>query len=243
MSGPPVAEVVALLSRTVTPARSKLLTGYYETAMTCYGVPVPEIHRLARSLRDAVKSEEALAVLAYAQALVDTGSLDARQLGYELIGLHRPAQTGLNRQWLERLGAGNDNWRSVDTFAPECAGPAWRQGQITDATVKSWATSKDQWWQRTALVATVALNRKSAGATGDAPRTLMICTLLRDTRVPQLTRALSWAVRELILWDRDAVEAFLLEHEAVLPALVKREVRTQLRTGTKSGKSRMQTKS
>jgi 3-methyladenine DNA glycosylase AlkD len=47
-------------------------------------------------------------------------------------------------------------------------------------------------------------------------------------------KALSWALRSLVKWDRLAVSAFLHEHEATLAGRVKREVGSKLRTGRKT---------
>jgi 3-methyladenine DNA glycosylase AlkD len=49
-----------------------------------------------------------------------------------------------------------------------------------------------------------------------------------------VVKALSWALRSLIAWDRKAVAKFLAEHDSDLAPRVKREVRTKLRTGRKS---------
>jgi hypothetical protein len=47
-------------------------------------------------------------------------------------------------------------------------------------------------------------------------------------------KALSWALRSLIQWDRKAVSRFLKEYDDAVASRVKREVRTKLRTGRKS---------
>ena len=49
---------------------------------------------------------------------------------------------------------------------------------------------------------------------------------------------MSWALRELVPWDKQAVEGFLEEHDGVLVARVKREVRNKLETGLKNPRSR-----
>ena len=49
-----------------------------------------------------------------------------------------------------------------------------------------------------------------------------------------VTKAMSWALRELVVHDRAAVEAFLAAHDDVLAAHVKREVRSKLTTGRKN---------
>ena len=47
-------------------------------------------------------------------------------------------------------------------------------------------------------------------------------------------KAMSWALRELIVHDPKAVRKFLDEHYQVLAARVKREVKNKLRTGLKN---------
>ncbi len=47
---------------------------------------------------------------------------------------------------------------------------------------------------------------------------------------------MSWALRELVVHDPDAVIKFLNEHVEVLAARVKREVRNKLKTGFKKPK-------
>ncbi|MBN1559323.1 DNA alkylation repair protein [candidate division KSB1 bacterium] len=47
-------------------------------------------------------------------------------------------------------------------------------------------------------------------------------------------KALSWALRELIPHDREAVQSFLSENAHVLASRVKREVKNKLTTGVKN---------
>jgi hypothetical protein len=49
-----------------------------------------------------------------------------------------------------------------------------------------------------------------------------------------LAKALSWALRSLVGHDKDAVRRFLTRHHTTLPAIVKREVGTMIRTGRKT---------
>jgi 3-methyladenine DNA glycosylase AlkD len=137
---------------------------------------------------------------------------------------------------VERLGEGNDNWASVDCFGVYIAGPAWRAGTVSDAQVRAWAMSTDRWWRRTALVATVALNVKSRGGTGDADRTLAVCEALVVDRDPMVVKALSWALRSLVGVAPHRVRAFLVAHGDDVPALVRREVGNKLETGLKRGR-------
>ncbi len=155
-------------------------------------------------------------------------------IAYELIRHHPAALEKLGPQELAELGEGMEGWGTVDAFAVYLAGPAWLAGQVPDALIEAWARSNDRWWRRAALVATVVLNAPSHGGRGDTERTLPICERLASDRDDMVVKALSWALRKLSGHDPDAVEAFLAEHEDVLAARVKREVRNKLETGLKN---------
>jgi 3-methyladenine DNA glycosylase AlkD len=84
------------------------------------------------------------------------------------------------------------------------------------------------------LVSTVPLNLRSRGGTGDTNRILDICQRLVADRGDMVVKALSWALRELVVWDPDAVRRFLEAHDEVLAPRVRREVRSKLETGRKN---------
>ena len=164
-----------------------------------------------------------------AMALVDR----QRWVAYELLSHHPGALDHLGVEEVERLGEGMADWGSVDAFGCSVSGPAWRRGRIPDAAVQRWAASSDRWWRRAALVSTVLLNLRSRGGTGDTERTLDICRRLAADGDDMVVKALSWALRELVVWDPEAVRRFLDIHHEVLAARVRREVRSKLETGRK----------
>ena len=157
-----------------------------------------------------------------------------RGLAYELIENHRAAFQRIGEVEVEELGQGINSWWSVDSFARTLAGPVWLRGQVSDELIGRWAHSEDSWWRRAALVSTVALNVRSYGGRGDVGRTLGVCRLLVGDHDDMVVKAMSWALRELVVHDADAVAEFLSEHEDVLAARVKREVRNKLTTGLKN---------
>jgi 3-methyladenine DNA glycosylase AlkD len=153
-----------------------------------------------------------------------------------LLMFHKAAFETLGEREIEEFGRGIDSWGTVDTFARRLAGPAWLRGQVSDELIHKWARSDDRWWRRAALVSTVALNVRSKGGYGDVSRTLAVCRMLVDDHDDMVVKAMSWALRELIVHDPEAVREFLAEHEDVLAARVKREVRNKLTTGLKNPK-------
>jgi 3-methyladenine DNA glycosylase AlkD len=199
-----------------------------------------QMRALRRGFSARVKAWPPRAVVALALRVREGPLFVHRMVAYELIHYHAGALASLTAADLERLGRGLDSWYVVDTFAPYLAGPAWRNGQISDAVVTKWAKSKDLWWRRAALVSTVALNNKARGGAGrgDAGRTLAVCALLVNDREDMVVKALSWALRELAKRDPGAVRGFVEAHDPALAARVKREVANKLRTGLKTPKGR-----
>lgn len=175
-------------------------------------------------------------VIRLALRLTRRRAVSLRFVAYELVQHHKPAFGSLNARSLEELGQGLDSWVAVDTFACYLAGPAWRERQVSDASIRRWARSKDRWWRRAALVSTVPLNSKARGGTGDQLRTLDVCAMLVKDRDDMVVKALSWALRELAKRDPKSVREFLAEHEHELAPRVLREVNNKLVSGLKNAR-------
>ncbi|MGI8784597.1 MAG: DNA alkylation repair protein [Acidobacteriota bacterium] len=189
--------------------------------------------RYSRQLAAASARE----ILGVARALLRRPGFLRRFVAYELISHHRAAREALRVRELEELGEGIDCWEAVDTFALYLAGPAWRQGQISDASVARWARRPDRWWRRAALVSTVALSRETGRgqANGNGPaRILALCARLVDDRDDMVVKALSWALRELTKHRPEEARRFLATHRDRLAPRVLREVRNKLTTGLKN---------
>ena len=201
------------------------------------GWGVPAARTVRRRLSARLKSVSGADVLAIAGGISRSPAMKARRarwVGWELINKHPDAVAALDLEAVEALGAGNSTWDEVDGYAIYVSGAAWLRGLIRDADVRAWTRSDDLWRRRAALVSTVVLNTKVHGGGGDTKRTLDIAKRLVDDREDMVVKAMSWALRCLVPWDRAAVEDFLAEHEARLAARVKRETRTKLRTGKKN---------
>jgi DNA alkylation repair enzyme len=190
---------------------------------------VAPVRRLRREYSGRLRAAPADDVYALALALVDR----QRWVAYELLAHHPGGLASLDPGRVERLGRGMADWGAVDAFGCGISGPAWRIGRVPDAAVRRWAASGDRWWRRAALVSTVPLNLRSRGGTGDPERTLDICGRLVADRDDMVVKALSWALRALVVWDPGAVQEFLDAHGDRLAPRVRREVRSKLQTGRK----------
>jgi 3-methyladenine DNA glycosylase AlkD len=192
----------------------------------------PHVRAVRRAYSKKLKRADPGFILDLARELV--AHYGYRGVAYELIQAHEGAFRSLGEAELEELGRGIDSWWSVDSFARTLSGPAWRVGQVPDALIHQWARSPDRWWRRAALVSTVALNVRSRGGEGDVPRTLAVCRLLIADHDDTVVKAMSWALRELVVHDPRAVREFLAQHDRALAARVQREVTHKLTTGLKN---------
>jgi 3-methyladenine DNA glycosylase AlkD len=191
---------------------------------------VESIRGVRREFSKRLRELPAERVLGLAMALVGR----QRWVAYELLYHHPGGLECLDVHHVERLGEGMDRWGAVDAFGGYISGPAWRKGCLADADIRRWAASQDRWWQRAALVSTVPLNLRSRGGTGDTGRTLDICGRLVAARDDMVVKALSWALRALVVRDPEAVRGFLDAHDRQLASRVRREVRAKLQTGLKN---------
>jgi 3-methyladenine DNA glycosylase AlkD len=189
--------------------------------------------QMRRGWSRALHSHSPSSVVKIATDLLSAGPW-GRLTAYELIACHPTATDALTPKAVRHLGQGLADWGAVDAFACYVAGPAWREGRLATREVHRWLRSPDRWRRRTAVVATVALNVRARGGGGDVARTLEVCRRVVADRDHMVSKALSWALRSLVQWDREAVSRFLGEHDDVLAARVKREVRTKLQTGRKN---------
>ena len=192
----------------------------------------PNVRAIRRDYSRRLRFADASLVVKIAGELMER--YGHRWVAYELIRDHEDAFRSLSEADLERWGAGMDSWGVVDSFARTLSGPAWLHGLVSDKLIHRWVDSENRWWRRAALVSTVALNVRSHGGTGDAERTLNVCRRLAADDEDMVLKALSWALRALVVHDPDAVERFLVEHEDELAARVRREVRKKLNSGLKS---------
>lgn len=193
----------------------------------------PALRRIRRQWSAALKSWTPGDVLRFAARLLDEPAWPARLIAYEVVACHAPAFAALNDRRIEAMAKSLSDWGSIDLFGVTISGPAWLAGTLSTPRVQAWTRSRDKWRRRLALVSTVALNVSSRGGRGDAARTLRICARLVRDRDPAIVKALSWALRALAKREPQAVKKFIAAQRELLAALVQREVRNVLESGTK----------
>ena len=229
-----VNEVIEALESFGDPNRKAKIATYAPTSMEVLGATNPDIHEMIREVKQKYRNWNERYWIDFCIALVDTGIFECQGMAYELLGRNRKLLAALSGKDVNALAKNLDNWASVDGFAVGIHGVLWGRGVVTDLDIEELLKSGDPWQRRVAVVSTVALNMKSRGGTGDTPRTLAVCKAVVDDHHDMIQKALSWALRELSKRDREAVMAFMDQHQNRLARRVLREVSHKLEYGTKN---------
>jgi len=204
------------------------------TRLKIYGVRVPHVREIAGNWQRTHREIAPEDLMALVEALWDGESHEERALGMELLGRYRriPALTWDHfDRWRRKL----DNWGLTDGLGTGLLGswilkdPDTRLGHLGDLIA-----DEDVWSRRLALVATVPINRGHTGFT-IPDLTFQLVDRVKEERHPMITKAVSWALREMVKLHPDQVAAYLEANRGVLAAHVVREVTNKLRTGLKSG--------
>ena len=242
MPGPSAAgllrRISADLARSGTPARRAHDAWYYPSAVPSHAASSAARRAALDALRRWTRGRDPAEVLDLAKRLAAARRRETIHLAWALLDLRPAAFGAMGRRDLRALEHGLDNWASVDAFCVVVLGRAWLLGLVGDAEILRRARSKDRWIRRSALVATVTLNQRGRGGSGDARRTLAVCRLLLDDRDDMVVKALSWALRTLAGPAPAAVRAFLARHGDRVAARARREVGNKLRTGRKNPRPR-----
>jgi len=208
------------------------------TGLKMYGVRVPALRRIAREWKRGHKGISFEELMPLVEALWDGDSLAERSLAMELLHAYRRFISKLSWDHFDCWRRKIDNWGLTDFLGTRILG-RWIEAD-PDARLDrllELIDDEDRWSRRLAVVATCPLNRGHSRVT-IPDLTLQLIDRVKGERDPMITKAVSWALRELSQTHPDRVAAYVEQERDALAAHVVREVENKLRTGLKSGKAR-----
>lgn len=229
-----VREILEALSDLSSEKRREQIRYFAPGSQKVVGVSNPDMKGVIKALKDKYPSWSEIQWIELCKALVRQDIFECQAIAFELIGRNKKLLNALTYQDLMDLWRNLDNWASVDHYTVGIYGVLWGKGVVKDQHIEKLLNSDNFWDRRVAVVATVALNLKSRGGSGDTPRTLAVCEKVVDDRQDLIRKALSWALRELSKRDPQAVRDFMDKYQNSLAGLVIREVNHKLDFGTKN---------
>ena len=206
--------------------------------LTMVGVRMPDIRQIAKDWKRAHKGVSPDELMPLVEALWDGDSQEERILAMELLQSHRRLILKLDWDHFDRWRRKVENWALTDMLGSRVLAP-WMLAEPESRLgyLRGLIEDEDLWSRRLALVVTCPINRGHTGLT--IPElTLELVGLVKAERDPMITKAVSWALRELSKTHPGSVAAYVDRERETLAAHVVREVQNKLRTGLKSGKQR-----
>ena len=207
-----------------------------KTALPFYGVSLRDLERIARGWLREHPDTAAGEVLGLADELWSRAVREEMVTATFLVGSHSGALDRFGARRIDRWGPLLDTWETTDNLGGRAVGP-WvcLDPGARVAVLERLAGRRNPYLRRLALVGCVSLSRLER-AERWWPATSAIVLRLAGDREASIPKAISWVLRSHLKGCRDLVTDLLAEHGDRLPAIARREVRTKLATGTKTGR-------
>jgi len=183
------------------------------------GVRSPLVRALAAGIRPALRQARPAEALWIAERLSHEESLESRQLALEFLRRSLPADPERTWQLMRRLGRRASDWISIDSLAFLVAEGILRE-PFRWAEIEQLVYAESVWERRLAAATIAVLRSTSRGLVAnraisttigpvEVGRGLTVIGSLIGDADPNVSKALSWALRELTPVDRAQVTAFV----------------------------------
>jgi 3-methyladenine DNA glycosylase AlkD len=211
------------------------------TGLKVYGLRVSQLRDIARAWGRDHKQVACDDLVALVEALWSGDSREERMLATYLFEHYKHCAPSLTKAHFECWRRDLDNWEMTDGLGWLLA--IWLLGDPDTRLdyLGELIADEDVWSRRLALVATTPINRGHTDFT-IPDLTLGLVDRVKEERHPMITKAVSWALREMTKSHQDRVAAYLEENREALAAHVVHEVNNKLHTGLKSRKTNSEEK-
>jgi 3-methyladenine DNA glycosylase AlkD len=202
------AEALRELKKLGTPERAAGARAYFKAydRVEFLGVAAPDVRRLAVRIRREGSDWALGDAVRFADALVARPELEAKTLGFCVLGRFRSLLDDsvlmASRRW---LGASCQDWASTDTLCGEVIGPLLLDRPRLIPRLRPWRSSRALYVRRASAVALVPLARRGI-ALAEAYAAVLV---LADDREDLIQKATGWLLREAAKTDSQRLAAFL----------------------------------
>jgi 3-methyladenine DNA glycosylase AlkD len=219
---PLAAEVLSRLQRVYgearDPQRATSMTAYMRGQFPFLGIVAPAQKTLARTVLAGLGRPTEADLKAVA---LGCWELPEREYQYFACGLLRRHARGCSAGLLpmaRQLIVTKPWWDTVDALAAHVVGPLVAHHPTLVSTMDTWATDKDMWLIRAALLHQLAYKEST-----DVSRLFRYCTVQAGHPDFFIRKAIGWALREYAKADPGAVRSYVTAHQSRLSALSVRE--------------------
>jgi 3-methyladenine DNA glycosylase AlkD len=207
MESAAVADIDARLRALGQPERAAKERAYLKSDLEHYGASVPAIRSVAKAVKARQPDMGHDDIVALAGSLWAAPVHERRMLAVELLDVYGERLTAADMTMLERLLRESRTWALVDGLAASVAGGVVERHPAAAAALDRWATDRDFWLRRAALLALLLPLRRGAG---DFERFGRYADSMLDEREFFVAKAIGWVLRDTARKRPDLVYDWLL---------------------------------
>lgn len=215
-----VAQLDADLRARSNPERAEHERAYLKSSLEHYGVAVPQIRAVAKSLTTRHRDLSHDDIIELIGALWAAPVHDRRVAAVEILALSTDRLSVADMPMLERLLRESRTWALVDALSTAVVGSLVERERRAADELERWARDDDFWIRRAALLALLVPLRRGAG---DFERFGRYADALLSDREFFVRKAIGWVLRDTARRRPDLVFEWLLPRAARASAVTVRE--------------------
>jgi 3-methyladenine DNA glycosylase AlkD len=203
-----------------TPARAKGEKAYLKSDLSFYGTPMAEMRRIAADYDKANPDLDRRGLRALAEAAWEQDNFELRSFTLALLDRRRATLEERDLSWLLDLVHGSKTWAHVDWLAVTVIGDVVGRFPASLRWLRIWATQKNFWIRRTAILA--QLNTLKRGE-GDWDLFTELAAGMLGEKEFFIRKSIGWVLREVSKKQPKPVYEFIRAHRDEMSGLTLRE--------------------
>jgi 3-methyladenine DNA glycosylase AlkD len=187
------SEIDEQLRSSAVPERAEHEKSYLKSDLVHYGVSVPAVRAVARSVRQHHPDLRRAELVDLVLTLWDAPVHERRMVAAELLDLYSALLLPSDMALLERLLREAKTWALVDGLAASVAGALVEREPAAASVLDRWAVDEDFWIRRSALLALLVPLRRGDG---DFDRFSRYADAMLEEKEFFIRKAIGWVLRD-----------------------------------------------
>jgi len=209
-----MAQVRAALKQSIEEKTRQNSQRFFKEEIRFYGVPVPQVNRIAKKYFALMPQASKTDVFAYCEALWQSGYIEesfiACQWAYKVKEAYEPADMDVFDAWLD---AYVNNWASCDTLCNHAVGDLLMMYPACIVRLKDWAMSDNRWKRRAAAVSLIIPARKGLFL----PEIFELADLLLNDQDDLVQKGYGWMLKAASEAHQQVVYDFVVARKQTMP--------------------------
>ena len=176
------------------PERARFDSAYLKSDLVFYGVTLPEIHRIAREYTREHPEIDRRSLRALAVGAFRTRKHDLRTVAIAIVDRRRALLEDRDLPWLIDVADACNTWAHIDWLAVGVIGDVIARYPASRRWLARWATQKNFWVRRTAIL---AQHDQLKRGEGDWPLFVRVTDPMLGETEFFIRKAIGWVLREV----------------------------------------------